>query len=123
MNRVSQLVTQVNPTFYDSESTSAATYESWMENGLAYYTANVEAATRIVPVLPSYSANRWHHPAVENIETASAAARVGLEQAAASTASGSGRAGAFCSMRKAPTTRAPTARAGSASTLALPFSP
>lgn len=73
LRAVSQLVTQIDPTFYDSEFKSSAGYEAWMTHGLAYYTANVSPTTRIVPVLPSYSANRWHTPSVENIETATAA--------------------------------------------------
>jgi hypothetical protein len=41
--------------------------------GLAYYSANVAPATRIVPVLPSYSADPWHLTSVENITTATSA--------------------------------------------------
>ena len=73
LNRVSQLVTQVDPLYYDSESTSAAAYEAWMRESLAYYSANVAATCRIVPVLPSYSADPWHVPSVEDIEHASVA--------------------------------------------------
>jgi hypothetical protein len=73
LNRVSQLVTQLDPLYYDSESTTVAAYQAWMQNSLAYYSANASPASRIVPILPSYSANPWHLPAVENIETATGA--------------------------------------------------
>jgi len=33
--------------------------------------ANVAAACRIVPVLPSYSPDPWHVPSVENVEHSS----------------------------------------------------
>lgn len=64
---------QVDPLFYDSERTSAAAYEQWVREGLAYYSAHTAAGARIVPDLPSYGANRWHIPAVENLATASTA--------------------------------------------------
>jgi hypothetical protein len=73
MQQVSSLVSQIDPLYYDSESKSIPVYESWVQSSLAYYTANVSPATRIVPVLPSYSADRWHIPSVENITTATAA--------------------------------------------------
>jgi hypothetical protein len=66
-------VAQIDPLYYDSESKTVAAYEAWVERGTAYYTANVAPATRIVPVLPSYSADPWHLPGVENITTATAA--------------------------------------------------
>jgi hypothetical protein len=123
LKRVSQLVTQVNPTFYDSEYTSAAAYESWMENGLAYYTANVEAATRIVPVLPSYSANRWHRPAVENIETATAAARVGLEAGSRINGVGIWSGWGFLLDEEGAYDASADRASWLTSTLSLPFSP
>lgn len=78
LHRVSELVNQVDPLYYDSESKTVADYQAWVQGSLAYYSENVAAATRIVPVLPSYSANRWHSPAVENITTATAALAAGL---------------------------------------------
>ena len=69
LKRVSELVAQIDPLYYDSEYETAAAYESWMVNSLAYYSANVSPATRIVPVIPSYGENPWHFPNVENIET------------------------------------------------------
>jgi hypothetical protein len=44
-----------------------------VQDSLAYYTANVSPTARIVPVIPSYAANRYHLSSVENIETATAA--------------------------------------------------
>jgi hypothetical protein len=73
MARVTSLLTQVDPLFYDSELTTAAAYEKWVREGLAYYSANTAPTTRIVPVIPSYGTNRWHRPAVENIATATVA--------------------------------------------------
>lgn len=88
MKQVSQLITQIDPLYYDSERKSIAAYEQWVEDGLAYYSANVSPATRIVPVLPSYSADPWHLPSVENITTATAALANGL--AAGSRVNGAG---------------------------------
>jgi hypothetical protein len=73
LSEVSRRVAQIDPLYYDSESKTVAAYEAWVERGTAYYTANVASATRIVPVLPSYSADPWHLPGVENITTATAA--------------------------------------------------
>lgn len=73
LHRISELVTQLDPLFYDSEYTTIAGYQAWVRAGLAYYSANAVSSCRLVPILPSYSANPWHTPAVENIETASAA--------------------------------------------------
>ncbi len=73
LERVTQLVTQVDPLYYDSESTSTAAYQAWMRGSLAYYSANASSTCLIVPVLPSYSANPWHVPSVEDIEHASVA--------------------------------------------------
>ena len=88
LHRVSELVSQVDPLFYDSELKTVGTYQSWVEAGLAYYSENVAPATRIVPVLPSYSSNRWHSPTVENITTSTAALSSGL--AAGSRVNGAG---------------------------------
>jgi hypothetical protein len=88
LRQVSQLVTQIDPLYYDSESKTIAAYEQWVQAGLAYYSANVSPATRIVPVLPSYSADPWHLPSVENITTATAALAGGL--AAGSRVNGAG---------------------------------
>jgi hypothetical protein len=88
LNEVSQLIAQVDPLYYDSESKTVATYEHWVEAGLAYYSANTAPAARIVPVLPSYSSDPWHIPSVENITTATAALADGL--AAGSRVNGAG---------------------------------
>ncbi|HST32066.1 MAG TPA: hypothetical protein VLJ80_00975 [Solirubrobacteraceae bacterium] len=78
LKAVSQLLTQIDPLYYDSEIGTAAAYEAWVRDSLVYYSANAAAATRIVPVLPSYSANRWHSPSVENIESSTAAVAAAL---------------------------------------------
>jgi hypothetical protein len=73
LQQVSQLVTQIDPLYYDSEFATIPAYEEWVENSLAYYTAHASSSVRIAPVIPSYSANPWHMPSVENIETATTA--------------------------------------------------
>ncbi|HEY1450334.1 MAG TPA: hypothetical protein VGF47_05225 [Solirubrobacteraceae bacterium] len=88
LKRVSELLTELNPLYYDSELTTIPVYESWTENSLAYYSANVDSATKIVPVLPSYSSNPWHRPSVENMETATSAVSTAL--AAGSRVNGAG---------------------------------
>jgi len=86
--RVSQLVAQVDPTYYESELTTPAAYEEWVKGSLAYYTANVSSGARIVPVLPSYRSNTWHSASVENIATGTAAIEAAL--AAGSRVNGAG---------------------------------
>jgi hypothetical protein len=88
LKQVSQLLTQIDPLYYDSERTTVAAYDEWVEGSLAYYTANVSPATRIVPVLPSYSADPWHLTSVENITTATTALANAL--AAGSRVNGAG---------------------------------
>ncbi len=77
---VSARVGQVDPLFYDSERTTAAAYEQWVREGLAYWSANAAPGVRIVPDLPSYGANRWHQIAVENLATATTAVEEALAQ-------------------------------------------
>lgn len=88
LQRVSALVGQVDPLYYDSESKTVAAYEAWTSTSLGYYSANVSPGTRIVPILPSYSADPWHIPAVENITTATNALSTAL--AAGSRVNGAG---------------------------------
>ena len=88
LQRVAALVNQVDPTFYDSESTRVAGYQAWVGQGLAYYTANVPAATLVIPVIPCYAADAWHDPEVENIAAATGALEAGL--AAGSRVNGAG---------------------------------
>jgi hypothetical protein len=82
LQRVSQLVTQIDPLYYDSELKTTSSYEAWVENSLAYYSANTASACRIVPVLPSYSADKWHVPSVEDVEHASTAVSAALDAGA-----------------------------------------
>ncbi len=88
VRRVSELVGQVDPTYYESELPTAAAYETWVKESLAYYTANSAPAARIIPVIPSYRANAWHSPAVENIATGTVA--IGSALAAGSRVNGAG---------------------------------
>ena len=78
LQEVTARLGQVDPLFYDSERTTAASYEQWVREGLAYYSANAAPAVRIVPDLPSYGANRWHIPSVENLSTATTAVEEAL---------------------------------------------
>jgi hypothetical protein len=82
LRRVSELVTQVDPLYYDSENTAVAGYQAWVEGSLAHYSEDVAPATRIVPILPSYSADPWHSPSVENITTATEALSAALSAGA-----------------------------------------
>ncbi len=77
---VTSLLDQVDPLFYDSERTTAAAYEQWVREGLAYYSAHTAPGTRIVPDLPSYGPNRWHDPAAENLTTATTAVEEAIAQ-------------------------------------------
>ena len=70
---------QVDPLFYDSELTTAASYEQWVREGLAYYSENVPQGVAIIPVIPCYAKDPWHSPAVENIPNATAAVGGALE--------------------------------------------
>lgn len=78
LKAVSALVTQLDPLYYDSEIRTISAYEAWVRESLAYYSANAAPGARIVPVLPSYSANRWHDPNVEKIQTATNALSAAL---------------------------------------------
>jgi hypothetical protein len=80
VKEITPLVGQINPLFYDSERKTAASYEQWVREGLAYYSANTASATRIVPDLPSYGPNRWHDPTAENLGTATTAVEAALQQ-------------------------------------------
>jgi hypothetical protein len=52
LHRVSELVTQLDPLYYDSEFKTIAAYQAWLQNSLTYYSANVSAACRLVPIIP-----------------------------------------------------------------------
>jgi hypothetical protein len=80
MAAVTSLLGQVDPLFYDSERKTAASYEQWVREGLAYYSANTAAGTRIIPDLPSYGPNRWHDPTVENLATSTTAVEAALQE-------------------------------------------
>ena len=80
LGAVTARVDQVDPLFYDSERKTAADYEQWVREGLAYWSANAGAGVRIVPDLPSYGPNRWHAVAVENIATATSAVEEALAE-------------------------------------------
>jgi hypothetical protein len=123
LNEVSQRVTQIDPLYYDSERTTAAAYEEWVESGLAYYSENVSPATRIVPVLPSYSADPWHLTSVENITTATAALANGL--AAGSRVNGAGiwSGWGFLMNEEGAYEGSEDRATWLSSTLALPFTP
>jgi hypothetical protein len=75
---VTSRLSQVDPLFYDSERKTAASYEQWVREGLAYYSANTSPSTRIIPALPSYGTNRWHDVSVENLATATTAVEEAL---------------------------------------------
>lgn len=65
--KISQTVDIVSPMVYDSSTTTIANYQSYVyENSLKWLNA---ATCKIIPTLPSYAANTWHNPIVENITT------------------------------------------------------
>lgn len=80
LGAVTARVDQVDPLFYDSERRTAAAYQQWVREGLAYWSANAAPGVRIVPDLPSYGPNRWHAVAVENISTATTAVEEALAE-------------------------------------------
>jgi hypothetical protein len=123
LKAVSQLVTQIDPLYYDSESKSVANYEQWVEDGLAYYSANVSPTTRIVPVLPSYSADPWHLPSVENITTATAALADGLAVGSRVNGAGIWSGWGFLLDEEGAYEGSADRAAWQSSTVALPFSP
>jgi hypothetical protein len=82
MAEVTPLVSQIDPMFYDSERKTVASYQQWVREGLAYYSAHTAPGTRIVPDLPSYGPNKWHDPAVENLATATTAVEEALQEGA-----------------------------------------
>lgn len=123
LKQVSQLVTQVDPLYYDSESKTIAAYEQWVEGSLAYYSANVSPATRIVPVLPSYSADRWHLPSVENITTATAALAGALTAGSRVNGAGIWSGWGFLLDEEGAYDGSEDRAAWQSSTVELPFSP
>jgi hypothetical protein len=123
LERVGELVDQLDPTFYDSELESAGAFEEWIEQGLAYYSANAPAATRIVPVLPSYAPDPWHDPAVENIADATDALAVALAEGSRVNGAGIWWWYAFYYEDHGRFPTAADRAAWRSSTLELPFSP
>jgi hypothetical protein len=123
LNRVSQLVGQLDPLYYDSESTTSPAYEAWTEASLAYYSANASPASRIVPVLPSYSANRWHSPSVEDITTATHALTVALGEGSRINGAGIWSGWGFLLDEEGAYDGRADRSCWQSSTVALPFSP
>lgn len=123
LNEVSQLVAQIDPLYYDSSSKSIAAYQQWVQASLAYYMENVSPATRIVPVLPSYSADPWHLPSVENITTATAALAGALSAGSRVDGAGIWSGWGFLMDEEGAYEGAADRAAWLSSTVALPFSP
>lgn len=123
LNRVSQLVGQLDPLYYDSENTTSSAYEAWMTGSLAYYSANASPASRIVPVLPSYSANRWHSPGVENITTATHSLEVALGEGSRINGAGIWSGWGFLLDEKGAYDGSADRASWQSSTVELPFSP
>lgn len=123
LRRVSELVTQLDPLYYDSELTSTAAYERWMRASLAYYSANAAPSARIVPILPSYSANRWHTPSVEDVEHASAALAAALEAGSRVNGAGIWSGWGFLLDEEGAYDGSGDRAAWRSTTMSLPFSP
>lgn len=120
---VSRLVTQLDPLYYDSSSKTIPVYESWVRSSLAYYSANASPETRIVPVLPSYSADRWHIPSVENIATATSAVQAALEGGARVNGAGIWSGWGFLMEEEGAYDGSADRAAWQSTTVNLPFSP
>jgi hypothetical protein len=123
LKTVSQLLTQIDPLYYDSEIGRVTAYQSWVRQSLAYYSANTAAGTRIVPVLPSYSANRWHSPSVENIESSTAAVSAALVDGSRVNGAGIWWGYGFLYDEGGAYDASADRAAWQSSTVALPFSP
>lgn len=76
-----------------------------------------------MPILPSYSANRWHIPAVENIETATAAVSSALGAGSRVNGAGIWWGWGFLSNEEGGYDASGDRAAWQSSTVALPFSP
>jgi hypothetical protein len=123
LRRVSELVDQVDPTFYDSEIESIPAYEEWVEQGLAYYSANASAHASIVPVIPSYAPDPWHDPKVEDIANATSALESALASGSRIEGAGIWWWYAFYEERSRHLKTGPDRAAWLARTVELPFSP
>lgn len=123
LKAVSQLLTQIDPLYYDSEIGTVSAYKAWVRESLAYYSANAAAGTRIVPVLPSYSANRWHMPSVENIESSTAAVAAALGEGSSVNGAGIWWGYGFLYDEEGAYDASADRAAWQSSTVALPFSP
>jgi hypothetical protein len=123
LKAVSQLLTQIDPLYYDSEFGTVSAYQGWVRESLAYYSANTAAGTRIVPVLPSYSANRWHSPSVESIESSTAAVSAALGEGSRVNGAGIWWGYGFLYDEEGAYDASADRAAWQSSTVALPFSP
>jgi hypothetical protein len=123
LRAVSELVTQLDPLYYDSEIRTVPAYETWMRESLDYYSANAAPGARIVPVLPSYSANRWHDPSVEKIETATDAVSAALGDGSRVNGAGIWWGYGFLYDEEGAYDASADRAAWQASTRTLPFSP
>ncbi len=74
----------LSPMLYDSSMGTAAAYQEWATRALRRYADAIGTSAQLFPSIPSYAANRYHDPAVENVETAGRAIRAshGLDGAA-----------------------------------------
>ena len=82
--QIAARVDGLSPMLYDSSLGTAAAFEEWATRSLDRYADAIGTSAQLFPSIPSYSANRYHDPAVENVETASRAIRAshGLDGAA-----------------------------------------
>jgi hypothetical protein len=82
--QIASRVDGLSPMLYDSGLGTAAAFEEWATRALDRYAGAIGTSAQLFPSIPSYSANRFHDPAVENVETASRAIRAshGLDGAA-----------------------------------------
>jgi len=123
LRRVGELVDELDPTFYDTEYATVAAYQGLIEDGLAHYSANAPPGAAIIPVIPCYSPDPWHDPAIENVPNATAALAAALEGGARVQGAGLWWWYAFYYGHYKHGDAAAERAAWTAQTLALPFSP
>lgn len=75
VQKIGKYVDAVAPMLYDNSKaiTTAAGYQAWVKEAIKTYniiykTPYLRKGIEVLPILPAYSANEWHDPAVENLK-------------------------------------------------------
>jgi len=67
---LSSITDGISPLLYDTSLTEVSQYRNRVATQVARYQRAAGTRALVVPSLPSYAANPWHDPSVENIEEA-----------------------------------------------------